>query len=138
MEFSKKMILLRKQNGYTQETFAEEIGVSRQSVYKWEAGQAYPEVEKLIKIGKTLGIKIDDLLNDEYVIEVAPAAPRAKRAKKVEEVAQTPIAEEPVAEAPVAVAEEEPAPALEETPVQKAEEAPVAKKGFFSRIFGGK
>ncbi len=133
MEFSKKMILLRKQNGYTQETFAEEIGVSRQSVYKWEAGQAYPEVEKLIKIGKTLGIKIDDLLNDEYVIEAAPAAPRAKRVKKVEEVEKT-----PAVEAPVAVAEAEPAPAVEEAPVKEAEEAPAAKKGFFSRLFGGR
>ena len=133
MEFSKKMILLRKQNGYTQETFAEEIGVSRQSVYKWEAGQAYPEVEKLIKIGKTLGIKIDDLLNDEYVIEAAPAAPRAKRVKKVEEVEKT-----PAVEAPVAVAEAEPAPAVEEAPVKEAEEVPAAKKGFFSRLFGGR
>ena len=133
MEFSKKMILLRKQNGYTQETFAEEIGVSRQSVYKWEAGQAYPEVEKLIKIGKTLGIKIDDLLNDEYVIEAAPAAPRAKRVKKAEEVEKT-----PAVEAPVAVAEAEPAPAVEEVPVKEAEEAPAAKKGFFSRLFGGR
>ncbi|MBQ7376937.1 MAG: helix-turn-helix transcriptional regulator [Clostridia bacterium] len=133
MEFSKKMILLRKQNGYTQETFAEEIGVSRQSVYKWEAGQAYPEVEKLIKIGRVLGIKIDDLLNDEYVVEAAPAAPRAKRVKKAEEVVEVPVAEEPVA-----VAEVAPAPVAEEAPVQQVEQAPAVKKGFFSRIFGGR
>ena len=133
MEFSKKMILLRKQNGYTQETFAEEIGVSRQSVYKWEAGQAYPEVEKLIKIGRVLGIKIDDLLNDEYVVEAAPAAPRAKRVKKAEEVVEVPVAEEPVA-----VAEVAPAPVAEDAPVQQVEQAPAVKKGFFSRIFGGR
>ncbi len=123
MEFSKKIILLRKQNGYTQETFAEEIGVSRQSVYKWEAGQAYPEVEKLIKISRVLGTKIDDLLNDEYIIEAAPAAPRAKRVKKAEEVT----------EEPVAAAEPAPAPVVEEA---VEEEAPAAKKGFFSRFFG--
>ena len=123
MEFSKKLVLLRKQKGYTQDTFAKEIGVSRQSVYKWEAGQAYPEVEKLIKLGKVLEIKIDDLLNDEYVIEVAETK-RVKKAKK--EAVEAPVAEA----APVA----ETAPAVEAA--EEAKEEPRAKKGFFGRLFG--
>lgn len=123
MEFSKKLVLLRKQKGYTQDTFAKEIGVSRQSVYKWEAGQAYPEVEKLIKLGKVLEIKIDDLLNDEYVIEVAETK-RVKKAKK--ETVEAPVAEA----APVA----ETAPAVEAA--EEAKEEPRAKKGFFGRLFG--
>ena len=128
MEFSKKVILLRKQKGYTQDTFAKEIGVSRQSVYKWEAGQAYPEVEKLVKLGKILEISLDDLLNDEYVVEVA----ETKRARRVKKEA----AEAPVAEAPVAV--EEAAPAVEAAPVaeEPIKEEPRAKKGFFGRLFG--
>ena len=128
MEFSKKVILLRKQKGYTQDTFAKEIGVSRQSVYKWEAGQAYPEVEKLVKLGKILEISLDDLLNDEYVVEVAETK-RARRVKKE-------TVEAPVAEAPVAV--EEAAPAVEAAPVaeEPIKEEPRAKKGFFGRLFG--
>lgn len=128
MEFSKKVILLRKQKGYTQDTFAKEIGVSRQSVYKWEAGQAYPEVEKLVKLGKILEISLDDLLNDEYVVEVA----ETKRARRVKKEA----VEAPVAEAPVAV--EEAAPAVETAPAaeEPIKEEPRAKKGFFGRLFG--
>ena len=129
MEFSKKVILLRKQKGYTQDTFAKEVGVSRQSVYKWEAGQAYPEVEKLIKVSKILEIKIDDLLNDEYVVEVAAEAKRTKRVKKEEKA-------EPAIEAPVVTTEvvEAAAPVAEEPAVAKEE--PKAKRGFFGRLFG--
>lgn len=64
MIFSQKVRLLRKKNGFTQEKFAKEIGVSRQSVYKWEDGQAYPEVEKLVKMRRVFSVSIDDLLDD--------------------------------------------------------------------------
>ena len=65
MKFCDKIIKLRQRYGYTQETFAGEVGVSRQSVYKWENGSSYPEVEKLLKIARTLFITVDDLLNEE-------------------------------------------------------------------------
>ncbi len=68
MSFHSKMIKLRKYKGFTQETFAQEIGVSRQSVYKWESGQSYPEVEKLLKIARTFGVTVDDMLNDEMEV----------------------------------------------------------------------
>ena len=68
MSFHSKMIKLRKNKGFTQETFAQEIGVSRQSVYKWESGQSYPEVEKLLKIARTFGVTVDDMLNDEMEV----------------------------------------------------------------------
>lgn len=68
MSFHAKMIKLRKIKGFTQETFATEIGVSRQSVYKWESGQSYPEVEKLLKIARTFGVTVDDMLNDEMEV----------------------------------------------------------------------
>lgn len=68
MSFHSKMIKLRKHKGYTQETFAAEIGVSRQSVYKWESGQSYPEVEKLLKVARTFGVTVDDMLNDEMEV----------------------------------------------------------------------
>lgn len=68
MSFHSKMIKLRKFKGFTQETFANEVGVSRQSVYKWESGQSYPEVEKLLKVARTFGVTVDDMLNDEMEV----------------------------------------------------------------------
>lgn len=55
----------RKENNYTQEQLAEILGVSRQSVSKWESDIAYPETEKLIKLGKLFGCSMDYLLNED-------------------------------------------------------------------------
>ena len=63
MTFSEKLVKLRKLKGLTQDEFASAIGVSRQAVYKWECGQSYPEVPKLIEMKKLFGISLDDLLD---------------------------------------------------------------------------
>ena len=166
MTYSEKIVKLRKANGYSQETFAKLVGVSRQAVYKWEAGQSYPEAEKLIEIKKLFGIKIDDLLDDSYevVIEKKPAKKKEKKAEKpAEEVKEAPVEEVPAAEAPAEEAKEAPAeekkeespeaPAKEETPApaeeKKTEEKPAEEKahkpqpqpqqkngGFLGFLFG--
>ena len=46
MDFPEKLLTLRKAKDLTQEQLAEKLGVSRQSVSKWESGQATPELEK--------------------------------------------------------------------------------------------
>ena len=46
MDFSEKLLTLRKANDMTQEQLAEKLDVSRQSISKWESGQATPELEK--------------------------------------------------------------------------------------------
>ena len=46
MNFSEKLLTLRKTKGMTQEQLAERLDVSRQSISKWESGQAVPELEK--------------------------------------------------------------------------------------------
>ena len=46
MDFSEKLLTLRKANEMTQEQLAEKLDVSRQSISKWESGQATPELEK--------------------------------------------------------------------------------------------
>ena len=56
---------LRKKIGITQEQMAEILGVSRQSVSRWEIDMAFPETEKLIKLSKLLRCSIDYLLNDQ-------------------------------------------------------------------------
>lgn len=50
MTFGEKLSKLRKTKNYTQEQLAELLGVSRQSISKWESDAAYPETDKLIRI----------------------------------------------------------------------------------------
>lgn len=55
----------RKEKGLSQEALGEELGVSRQSVYKWESGAALPEIEKLIAMSRLFGVTIGWLLGVE-------------------------------------------------------------------------
>ena len=55
----------RKANGYTQEVLAEKLSVSRQSISKWERGEAIPEIDNLMALSKLYGVTIDALLDIE-------------------------------------------------------------------------
>lgn len=61
---------LRKKNGYSQEELADELGVSRQAVSKWERGDASPDTDNLIALSKIYNVTLDELINgqDEYKI----------------------------------------------------------------------
>ena len=65
MTLGEKLSKLRKEYNYTQEQLADILGVSRQSISKWESDIAYPETEKLIKIGKLFECSMDYLLNED-------------------------------------------------------------------------
>ena len=65
MKFGDKLIELRKRNGYSQEELAEKLGVSRQSVSKWESNNTYPETDKIIQIANLFDCSMDDLINDK-------------------------------------------------------------------------
>lgn len=60
--FPQNLSILRRQAGYTQETLAETLGVSRQAVGKWESGQALPEAATLLTLADLLGCTLDDLM----------------------------------------------------------------------------
>ncbi|MCQ2742900.1 MAG: helix-turn-helix domain-containing protein [Bacilli bacterium] len=62
MTVGEKLAKLRKDNGYTQEDLADALGVSRQSVSKWESDTAFPETNNLICLAKLLHCSIDYLL----------------------------------------------------------------------------
>ena len=47
MDLSEKILKLRKANNLSQEELAEKLGVSRQSISKWESGQSLPDIDKL-------------------------------------------------------------------------------------------
>lgn len=65
MYFPENLIYLRKRDKITQEELADKLGVSRQSVSKWETGEAYPETDKLISLCEAFGISLDDLLRKD-------------------------------------------------------------------------
>ena len=65
MKFGEKLKTTRKEHGYSQESLAELLGVSRQAVCKWENSQGYPEIDTLVSISQILGISVDYLLKEE-------------------------------------------------------------------------
>lgn len=64
MKFNEKLQDLRRERGLSQENLADIMGVSRQSVAKWESGSNYPEVDKLIELSNIFGVSIDKLLKN--------------------------------------------------------------------------
>ena len=65
MTLGEKLSRLRKEYNYTQEQLADILGVSRQSISKWESDIAYPETDKLIRMGKLFECSMDYLLKEE-------------------------------------------------------------------------
>ena len=65
MSFNDKLQKLRKEKKYSQEELADMLDVTRQSVSKWESGQTYPEMDKLLAICKIFNCSLDELTNDE-------------------------------------------------------------------------
>ena len=63
MNFAENLKQLRKERNLSQEGLAELLNVSRQAVSKWEQGEGYPEVEKLLFLSKTLNISLDALMS---------------------------------------------------------------------------
>ena len=66
MSFAENLKLIRKERNLSQEELAEMIDVSRQAVSKWEQGDGYPEVEKLLLLSSKLNISLDNLMSTEF------------------------------------------------------------------------
>lgn len=81
MILADKIIDLRKKNGWSQEELASQLGVSRQSVSKWESGQSIPDLDRILKMSTIFGVSTDYLLKDdaEPIDDAAPTvdAPQA-------------------------------------------------------------
>lgn len=65
MNLAENLKKIRNDNKLSQEQLAEKLGVSRQSVSKWESGQAYPEMDKVLQICQLFNLNIDELLNQD-------------------------------------------------------------------------
>lgn len=72
MIMADKIIDLRKKNGWSQEELAEQLGVSRQSVSKWEGAQSVPDMNKIIAMARLFNVSTDYLLKDEIEMVQAP------------------------------------------------------------------
>ena len=66
--FHLKMIEYRKKNMMTQEELADRLGVSRQTITKWEKGTILPSLEYLIDLSRLFGVTIDHLVKDDDCI----------------------------------------------------------------------
>ena len=88
MKLSEKIIELRKAKGMTQEELAAICNVSRQSISKWEADIALPELDKLLILSENFGVSLDVLVKDELEInsvkEVHTCGDNALGKKKAE------------------------------------------------------
>ena len=73
MILADKIVSLRKKAGWSQEELAEQLGVTRQSVSKWEGAQSIPDMDKVVQMSRLFGVTTDYLLKDE--LEEQTAAP---------------------------------------------------------------
>ena len=65
MSFSENLVELRKLNNYSQEELAELIGVSRQTLSKYETGESLPDIEKCRQLAEVFSVAVDDLVSYE-------------------------------------------------------------------------
>ena len=73
MTTGQRIALKRKEAGLSQETLGAELGVSRQSIYKWESDTALPEIDKLVALSRRFGVTVGWLLGVEEAPEAASA-----------------------------------------------------------------
>lgn len=78
MSFRDNLQHLRATHAMTQEQLALMLGVSRQSVTKWEAEKSYPEMDKLLKLCQIFDVTLDDLVQGDLTTSVPTAAVQAR------------------------------------------------------------
>lgn len=86
MTLADKIIDLRKKNGWFQEELASQLGVSRQSVSKWESSQSIPDLDRILKMSDIFGVSTDYLLKDD--VEPADTPPQMDAPQPEEEGAR--------------------------------------------------
>lgn len=72
MKFGEKLVKLRKGSDLSQEQLAEKLGVSRQAISRWEAGDTTPDITNLLGICMYFGVSSDYLICEDYQPDVEP------------------------------------------------------------------
>ena len=70
MKFNEKLLSIRKKKGLSQEELGMELQVSRQTISKWEAGQSYPDFQRLVRLSDYFDMTLDELVKDIDVQDV--------------------------------------------------------------------
>ena len=83
MILADKIISLRKKAGWSQEELAEQLGVTRQSVSKWEGAQSVPDMDKVVQMSRLFGVTTDFLLKDEIEEQAAVPAEEKSMLRRV-------------------------------------------------------
>lgn len=78
--FKDNLMELRKLNHLTQEELAEKLGVSRQTLSKWETGESLPDIEKSQAIAGLFGVTLDNLVCHESSETGLPVPPKGRHA----------------------------------------------------------
>ena len=84
MKLNEKIAFYRRKLGYSQQTLADAMSVSRQSVSKWETGESLPEVTKLPQLAALFGVTTDFLLSEDAPAEDS-APPKPEKSAEVED-----------------------------------------------------
>lgn len=71
MNFSEKLLMLRKSKNLTQEQLAEQLNISRQSISKWESDQTIPELNKIVELSNIFDVTTDYLLKPSEIDELS-------------------------------------------------------------------
>ena len=88
IEIADRLLKLRKKSGLSQEELADKLGISRQSVSKWERAEASPDTDNLICLAKIYGVSLDELLSTDEDVDTI-VKEQVKEEKKEESKGNT-------------------------------------------------
>ena len=88
VETAQRLADYRRREGYSQESLARKLGLSRQAVSKWERAESSPDTENLIALAKLYGVSLDELLDTSPEVDDDIEFENAERARRQEEEAQ--------------------------------------------------
>ena len=74
IKLADRLVELRKEHKLSQEALAEKLGLSRQSISKWERAEASPDTDNLIALAEVYGITLDQLLGNEETTDTTTEA----------------------------------------------------------------
>lgn len=157
IEFSNRLVQLRKERGYSQESLALALNISRQAISKWERGEASPDTDNLIALAMLYNVSLDALVGfslpedeggEENIDSVDEASEEALNSETAQPEAE-PLPEQDEAEETEAEKIAEEAPTEQGFSIENDEYSvyisngvltvtpkPKEKKTFLSRLFG--
>lgn len=86
MILGEKITQLRKQQDWSQEDLAGQLGISRQSVSKWESGASIPELDKIVSMSRLFQVSTDYLLKEEMEADALSALPQKEETEPLRSV----------------------------------------------------